>query len=342
MNSKHPNAILFVNLQGISHTICTVNERIATSPVTHPGFDLTAINKPEELFELSPVSSPYEFDQIFDCKGFFSKRLSKLKLKQLKILDPVIRAMLKPGERVFYLTDGIKVNSFEQMFIGWIMYYYNHNAFIFTSERILLIHLTGKKKIGKFVGVIHYQDLLQAKPSSFGSLQLKFRNKKRIIFSRVARKDRKFIKSFLTPLIQENAKHVDKEASAITDLCPACYEPVLKKDACACGHCESEFRTPKQAALRSLLLPGLGDIYLGSRLGYLEIAFMLILWISLIVGNIQLIADGEDPAGVWTGTLFFMGVIHVIDAFKAHYVASKGIFPKEKIEAIRERQQAAV
>ncbi len=317
----------------------TLDENATVPAMTMP--DLQSVKKPEELVGLSPESSPYEFDQIFNLDGRLNKRLAKMKLKQLQLLDPVIRAMLHPGERVIYLTDGIKQNSLEQMFIGWIVYYYNHNAFVFTSERILLIHLTAKKKLGKFVGVIHYEDLIKAKSSAFGSLQLKFRNKKSTVFSRVAGKDRKFIQSFLNPLIEGNAQAIDQKAPSIIDLCPACYDPVHEKKAPACRHCETEYRTPKQAALRSLLIPGLGDIYLGSKLGYLEVLFMLFLWFSMVVGNIELTNEGEDPISLWIGTFVFMGAIHIIDALKSHYVASKGIFPKEDIHRIRERQQAA-
>lgn len=284
---------------------------------------------------LPPECSPYEFDQLFNLDGFFNKRLAKSKLKQLQVLDPVVRGMLQEGERVLYLTDGVKQNSFEQLFIGWIMYYYNHNAFVFTSDRILLIHLTGKTKLGKFVSVINYTDLIRVKSSFGGSLSLKFRNKKSISFARIAGKDRKFVKEFLDPLIADNADLIDKRAPSISDLCPACYEPVYVKSAPSCEHCQLEYRTPKQAALRSLLMPGLGDIYLGSKLGVLELLFMLFLWFSMIVGNLELINEGGDPMAVWISTFVFLGVIHVIDSIKTHYTATKGIFPQESITKIR-------
>ncbi|PXA04907.1 hypothetical protein DDZ13_02785 [Coraliomargarita sinensis] len=305
-------------------------------------FQIEEIKKADELFDMTIEGSPYDFEQMLPIEKRGQRSLAKKKLKQLKVLDPVIRGMLHEGEEVIYLTDGVKVHSAEQLFIGWLMYYYNHNAFIFTNERILLIHVIKKTKLGKFVGAIRYEDLLKVKTSFTGSLRIKFRNKKQVLFTRVAGQDRKFIKEFLVPLVENSAATVDKQAPMIQDLCPACYQKVDDKNASECPSCQCGFRTPRQAAIRSLILPGLGDIYLGSALGYLEAAFMLFLWTGNIFGSIELIREGEEPAAVWISTLIFLGIIHLLDAAKSHYVARKGIFPKEAIQGIRNRQQAKV
>lgn len=303
-------------------------------------FKIQEIKKPQELFERSITGSPYDFAQMFPMEKGGQRRVAKKKLKQLKVLDPVIRSMLHEDEEVIYMTDGIKVNNAEQFFIGWIMYYYNHNAFVFTNERILLIHVVRKTRLGKFIGAIRYEDLMKVKANVFGSLRLKFRNKKQVLFTRVAGPDRKFIKDFLVPLVADSAPTVDKEAPMIIDLCPACYEQVADKHAAECPQCSCEFRTPKQAAIRSFIFPGLGDIYLGSSLGYLEVAFMFFLWFVNITASLELVAAGEDPMGVWMTTIIFLGVIHLLDAAKSHHVASKGIFPKESIADIRKGQEA--
>lgn len=303
-------------------------------------FSWADIKKPEDLLQADTSGLPYDFEQMLPMEKRGQRRLAKKKVKQLKVLDPVIRPMLNEGEQVIYLTDGIKVNSMEQLFIGWIMYYYNHNAFVFTSERILLIHVVKKTTLGKFVGAIRYEDLFRVKANSFGNLRLKFRNKKQVLFTRVAGQDRAFIKDFLVPLVSNSAPTVDKQAPMILDLCPACYTHVADQAAEACHQCDCAFRTPKQAAIRSLILPGLGDIYLGSKLGYFEAAVILFLWAINIMDNLELIAQGEDAIDTWISTLIFFGIIHILDAIKSHYVARKGIFPQEHIEAIRARAAA--
>lgn len=302
-------------------------------------FDLQEIKKPEELLEAKITESPYDFEQMFPMEKGSQRRLAKKKLKQLKVLDPIIRSMLHEGEEVIYLTDGVKVSNAEQFFIGWMMYYYNHNAFVFTNERILLIHVIKKTRLGKFVGAIRYEDLMRVRANVFGNLRLKFRNKKQLLFTRVAGPDRKFIREFLMPLVAESEPTVDKQATMIIDLCPACYEPVTDKHAAECPNCDCEFRTPKEAAIRSFIFPGLGDIYLGSALGYLEVGVMLLLWSTNIMANLERVAQGEDPMSVWMTTIIFFGVIHLLDAAKSHHVGSKGIFTKESIGDIRARQK---
>lgn len=311
------------------------NENASTSHTTP--FVLQNVDKAEMLFEQPISGSAYDFEQILPMETRGQRRLAKNKLKQLKALDPIIRAMLHDGEEVIYLTDGVKVSSVEQFFIGWMMYYYNHNAFVFTSERILLIHVIKKKQLGRFVGTIRYEDLLQVKTNWTGNLRLKFRNKKQVLFTRVAKQDRTFIKDFLVPLVNDSSPTVDKQTAMIIDLCPACYTTVDNKNAAACPQCNCAFRTPKQAAIRSLILPGLGDLYLGSKLGYLEVLFMLFLWTGTILGNLDLVAQGEDPMEIWLSSLIFMSIIHLLDAAKSHYVARKGIFTQEAITQIRSR-----
>lgn len=316
----------------------SINEETAPTEGNAP-FKLKEVKKPEQLFEKSISGSAYDFAQMFPMEKRGQRRLAKKKkLKQLKALDPIIRAMLHEGEEVIYLTDGVKVSTAEQFFIGWIMYYYNHNAFVFTNERILMIHVIKKTKLGKFVGAISYEDLFKVKTNMFGSLRLKFRNKKQVLFTRVAGQDRKFIKNFLVPLVDESEPTINTLTRTINDLCPACCFHVADKNAAECPECKCEFRTPKQAAIRSFIFPGMGDIYLGSNLGYLEAAFMGFLWWANITANRDLIAQGADPMTVWMGTILFFGVIHLLDGVKSHYVGRKGIFPKESITDIRSRQ----
>jgi len=304
--------------------------------------DLSQYRKnPEEVLNIPPESTPYEFGQMFNFEGMGNKSLAKKKLRQLVVLDPVIRSMLHPGERVYYLTDGIKCNTAEQMFIGWIVYYYNHNAFVFTSERILLIHLTGKRKLGKFVGVIQYGDMVKVKSSFTGSLSIKFRNGKSIVFGRVAGKDRKFIKEYLAPIVKANPADKDKKAPTIIDLCPSCYAEVHDKNASQCSNCQTEFRTPTQAAIRSLFWPGLGDTYLGSSvLGPMEMAGIAFFWLSFAMGAVDIAEHGnqDEMMSYIIGVLFFIFVVHGLDALKTYYVGCKGVFPKRNIKRIRQER----
>jgi len=66
------------------------------------------------------------------------------------------------------------------------------------------------------------------------------------------------------------------------DICPACYKE-LAKGLSACTTCDMAFKAPKKALMRSLILPGLGDFYLGHRvLGTLELFGSIIIWLALM------------------------------------------------------------
>ena len=68
--------------------------------------------------------------------------------------------------------------------------------------------------------------------------------------------------------------------------------------------------------LRSLILPGWGDIYLGHRvLGFLELLGALMVWLIVIV----LVADGAVGTG-----LIFLIFCNGIDALLTLHMARKG------------------
>lgn len=316
--------------------------------------DFNAVKEPAELVELAPQASPYDFDQMFSVAKMGDRRLGRLKIKQLRKLDAVIRSVLRPGERVFYLFDGIKNSWTEQYFLGWIVYYYNHHAFVFTPERIILIHLEGKKALGKFVGQIDYCDISELKVSGMsGSVSMKFYNGKKFNFAGISKQDRKFIKEIVSPIVEGNTS-APGQPRDIINLCPQCYTEVADAHASNCPDCTCAFKTPKSAAIRSLILPGLGDMYLGAWHGIIEIMFMGIMWLSMfaMIGEASSGESFESPQygyeefapTTWEDVGIFAIVllaIHIGDAFKTLHVAKKGIFPKENIKRIRERMVEA-
>ena len=78
--------------------------------------------------------------------------------------------------------------------------------------------------------------------------------------------------------------------------------------------------SPARAALMSLVLPCLGEFYLGHPiLGLLELAGYALLW--LVIG--LMLNDGEYES--LPGVLIFLLITHVIDAVLTLHVAQKGI-----------------
>lgn len=294
--------------------------------------NISQIKNPAELLEIKDGDSPYLFNEIISQDGFSKKRLAKRKLKLLKTIDPVVRKILKPGEQVFYITDGIRSSTFEQFFIGWVVYYYNYMAFVFTSDRIILIHLKKINRRGTFIGEVNYTDLQKIKTSFSGSITLKFKNKKSLIFSRVPKLDRKYVKEFLSNTLVEQQTIVDKQGKSLVNLCPQCFTKVDGHPE-RCLNCLQEFKSSKKAGILSFIMPGLGDIYLGSKgLGILELIGMVYVWLIFIAAAVEEQEAGGDVLAVSIVFLIILGIFHFLDAMKSLYLGKKGIYPKTKIE----------
>jgi hypothetical protein len=107
-------------------------------------------------------------------------------------------------------------------------------------------------------------------------------------------------------------------APAPENLCPACFKAV-PPGAEACPACEAVFKGIGKAALRSLLLPGWGDMYLGHRvLGALELLGSLFVWVLVL----SMILEGGTENVVVAGIIlvFYNG----FDALLTRHMARKG------------------
>jgi hypothetical protein len=110
-----------------------------------------------------------------------------------------------------------------------------------------------------------------------------------------------------------------KSAKAIAeDLCPSCFMP-LAKNLLKCPKCKSAFKKPAKAFLRSLLLPGLGDIYLGHRLlGSLELLGSLVVWSIVLFSVLQ-----GDQASLVVA-LMILVFYNCFDGLLTRHMARKG------------------
>jgi hypothetical protein len=114
------------------------------------------------------------------------------------------------------------------------------------------------------------------------------------------------------------------------NLCPRCF--TATDDApLSCEKCGEEFKSPKKAALRSLLFPGLGDFYLGYRkYAMLEIMGAGLLWalfVSTLVPTVM--AKGLEGAIVAGPLLALLAIIHVGDALLTRAKAKTGLHSRD-------------
>jgi hypothetical protein len=163
-----------------------------------------------------------------------------------------------------------------------------------------------------------YDEMNKVSKGLFGSsLTLTRKRGKRRVFTAIRQGLAKEMKDWVLPRIDPH-QSIDPATAMCDKLCPACLTPLVAKLE-ACPQCRAVFKKPVKAALRSLLLPGWGDIYLGHRfLGCCETFGSLLVWgfvlIMISTGQMETIAVG----------VFLLLVINGMDALLTLHMAKKG------------------
>jgi hypothetical protein len=127
----------------------------------------------------------------------------------------------------------------------------------------------------------------------------------------------------------------DLPASAMKpNLCPACF-CALGAQLNQCSSCHTDFKRPFSAALRSLVLPGLGDLYLGHRaLGFLEMVGSFFVW--LLALSFFMVGGPEDV--VIAAIIIFL--YNGMDALLTYHMGKKGYIAAGKSAPVHDTQLA--
>ena len=237
--------------------------------------------KYEDLLGLENHTLPYFFETIFPTEGWGAKSLSKKKFNLLKKIHKQIEAMLREKEKVAFITSGVE-SSLGDFFIGWLMYYINRKAFIFTTERILILQISPRNEPLVLRAQIEYSAIDKIDSTLLGNCIIKFKSGKKVAFIKISRKDRKFMWE-VTEHLRTKIDTVEQKTTGIENLCPHC---LVKIDGFPdkCPSCEKAFKSPRKVAWLSFLFPGLGDLYLGQHrtLAFLEILGALFVWANFL------------------------------------------------------------
>jgi predicted Zn finger-like uncharacterized protein len=260
------------------------------------------------------------FEEIFSPgkKGGYRNRKNKFKVRILMAVSEVLDQIIKEGERVMRVGKGTAYYPAELFFgNGWLTMIYNHYAILATDQRILLINVNLRlKDTTHYMFQVLYEDIKRVKRGMlFSSMVLDRKRSKRRALTHMKRYISKELKAF----IAERKEAIKGEPEAVLEsLCPSCFVP-LKKGLTQCPNCEAAFKTPKKATLRSLLLPGLGDFYLGHRaLGAAELMGSLMVWTYALL----LIYRGQQD-GLLLGAAVLL-FYNCTDAAVTYFMAKKG------------------
>jgi hypothetical protein len=176
-----------------------------------------------------------------------------------------------------------------------------------------------------YIFQLQYTEIRKIGRGLFGtSLAIYHKNKnKRRIFTSLKRFISRELNQFLTKRI-ESVKKLKMPVELLEHICPACYIP-LKKGLVSCWKCNAVFKSPKKAMLRSLILPGWGDIYLGHRaLGAIELLGACFIWALVLTSLLSGLAE-DLIAGV-----IILALFNGMDCLLTYYMAGKGYSLEKK------------
>jgi hypothetical protein len=279
-------------------------------------------------------TGPYVLRSILPADGWWQRRRSTMKLKRLRKLDGAIRPMLQDGERVVFLSWGSFSTWLGMFFGGAVHQLINHRAMVLTDRRVLLIQVSAWGRPMFVRAQIEYGTVSRVKNTLFGTLRIRFREGGSETVFGVPRADRKALAAALTRTTELTPAAPDE---GVQDLCPHCHERV-REDAPRCPGCLGTFKSPRNAALLSLVFPGMGDLYLGYRLfSAMEIVGALSLWLV----TLALALDPATPPTVVFVLAGMLAAAHGLDAVSTRHVAYGGLYPAPRQERVGLRYAVA-
>lgn len=282
----------------------------------------TARNYKDLLASQDPRQQ-FAFATIFDDSSLAARRRSKWKFKMLQRISPKLRRIMWEGEKVRYLSRGIRFSFWESYFAGWVAQLINRRAIVVTDRRIILIQIDRRSRAKELVEHIQYSAIRKVGRTILGNTRLLLNNGRKTAFAYIPRADRQFV----AKLVTYTHDHLEASAAGVEHLCPHCFV-AIEGFPRACAACGGDFKSVRTATLRSLLFPGLGDWYIGHRLlaGF-EIAFVALLWLTVLIPTEEYPVTAASILG--SGLVLFM-FVHIPDAFLTRYIARRGVYPERR------------
>ena len=249
-------------------------------------------------------------------------------------LDPKLRQILRAEKRIYFVTSGTTADAAEQFFTGaGVTQALNRRAVFFTTDRVLLLQIDRNKKPRELTSQIAYISIAEVKPTWNGYCQLKLLNKSKMNFIGVPKADRQQLGALLGDLVKANtATAAANGAPALEHLCPHCFVSVPGHPA-ACPSCHGNFKLARTAMLRSLIFPGLGDLYLGhttfavmEMLGAAGFLYVMVVGPLLGLPDEKGVVTETNPL-YWAIACVLIAGVHGIDAMMTRRFALKSHHP---------------
>jgi hypothetical protein len=301
---------------------------------------LQSARKYDELLGPDVEASPYNYAMLFKAKGFVARLRARRRFKLLKSIDVRLQRMLRSGEKVYYLTPGIISSQGERIFPSWLAYLLNRHALVFTSNRVLILQMYGRRRPHDLVSQILYVAIASIRSTMAGQCRVKLLNRKTYNFQHVSRADRIFLTKLLAGVAQ-GTNAAFQPSLGVEHLCPHCFA-VVPGYPLTCQACNGAFKSAKKAGLLSLLLPGIGDWYLGYRgVALLELLSYGFMWTVLALAPRLIPAEyftfAHLQAHYWQAAVLFMLLVHLTSALLTRRFGRKGHHPSGEVQSAEER-----
>ncbi|MBU0484657.1 MAG: zinc-ribbon domain-containing protein [Proteobacteria bacterium] len=273
----------------------------------------------QEKFALSEVLSPSPDGNYLNSKNNF-------KVKILKAVHNILGSILTNNEKVMRVGRGTAYYPSEIPYANGIMtLFYNYYAIVCTNKKILLFNVNFQlNRPTRHIFQIHYESIKKIKRGIFfNSLIFCLKDGSYRNFTTVKRFLSKELQYFINAKKDSQTVNPEYSMKTLENLCPSCFTP-LTSNHINCPQCNIMFKEPRQALLKSLVMPGWGSLYLGhTGLGIIESTGAALLWallIFLFVNNMK--------EGLIAGIIILL-FYNSIDSLLSYSLARKGYIPTE-------------
>lgn len=287
-----------------------------------------------EIRETMGNAITYDLESMFPKReGFGARRQIRAKLKLLKNLLPSLITALLESEELIYVARGCVMKGWEQFFAGGLAAHYaNITCVVLTDRRILLVNCQHSGKQKHFRNQVLYTEIADIKMRSFlsNASRIKLKDGKSILIGGFKATDKKQMESLIPERMAEMPAEAPCMDKSVQYVCPHCATIYTNLES-ECAHCGSTFKSPQKAAMMSLILPGLGDLYLGhTAFGVMEMIGSLFEWLVLIGAILSYISKEKDAQSFLVTWIIIMVLTNVIDYFLTKAMGRKGLIAASK------------
>lgn len=248
------------------------------------------------------------------------RRRDRKRAEMLRKAEPVLKRVLAPTEVVRFATNGVRQLMWWLLTAGSMNPFANRSTLVLTDKRVLLIHTDWKQRPRMFANQLP----LDRVRSTGGRNSYIFirTGKEQLMFHGVKRSEAAHVRNLL--------ESTASKEGGWQNLCPRCFAAIDSAPD-RCERCGEVFKSPRTAALRSLIFPGLGDFYLGYRkYALLEIAGAAALWAVFFTTLVPAArARGLEGALVAAPLLGLIVLVHLGDAVLTRAKARTGLHSKD-------------